>query len=100
MAKGAKMVMISYNEAMDDEIMEILEKCVMKNYTKIPGIFGKGGTSGTHLGTDVWPGKNNLLLVACDESQAAQMMECVRVLKGQLGNEGVKAFVWTLDEIT
>jgi hypothetical protein len=30
-----KMLMIVYNEALDNEVMEILESCVMKNYTKV-----------------------------------------------------------------
>ncbi|MBP7056050.1 MAG: hypothetical protein KBB52_04290 [Candidatus Omnitrophica bacterium] len=100
MAIAQKMIMISYNEAMDDEVMEVLENCVMNNYTKIPGIFGKGGTSGTHLGTDVWPGKNNILFVACDESQASQLLGCIRSLRSKFGKEGVKAFVWALEATT
>lgn len=93
-----KMVMICYNEAIDEEVMEILEGCVMKNYTKIPGIFGKGISSGTHLGNDIWPGKNNLLYVACDDAQANKMLGCVRELRKTLAAEGIKAFSWDLEE--
>ena len=32
MSNGLKMVMISYNSAIDVEVMEILEKCGIKNY--------------------------------------------------------------------
>ena len=95
-----KMVMIVYNEAMDMEIMEILENCASKNYTKIKGVFGKGTTSGTHLGTDIWPGRNNILYVACKEEEAGQLIACVKELRKKLGEEGVKAFVLPLEEIT
>jgi len=94
-----KMVMISYNEAIDDEVMEVLENCAMKNYTKIVGVYGKGTASGTHLGNDIWPGRNNLLYVACDEEQAEQMLTCVKELRKKLGSEGIKAFVMPLEEI-
>jgi nitrogen regulatory protein PII len=96
----AKMIMIAYNEAIEDEVMEILENCAMKNYTKITSVFGKGGTSGTHLGNDVWPGRNNLLYVACDEAQVKKMLGCVKELRRHLGSEGVKAFVVPVEEIT
>jgi len=95
-----KMEMLVYNEAIESEVMEVLENCGMKNYTKIAGSFGRGSTSGTHLGNDIWPGRNNILYVACDEQQAAQMLSCVKELKERLGKEGVKAFVLPLEGLT
>ncbi len=95
-----KMVMIVYNEAIDDEVMQILSGCAMQNYTKIMGVFGKGTTSGTHLGNDIWPGRNNILYVACDETQAKQMLSYIKELKKKLGREGIKAFILPLEEAT
>jgi len=95
-----KMVMIVYNEAIDLEVMQVLEKCVMKNYTKVMGAFGKGVVSGTHLGNDIWPGRNNILYAVCEEKQAQEMLGCVKELRKKLGPEGVKAFVLPIEEIT
>jgi hypothetical protein len=95
-----KMVMIAYNEAIDEEVMEILENCALANYTKIKGVFGKGKTSGTHLGDDIWPGRNNVLYTACQENEAEELLSCVKELRKKLGKEGIKAFAWTLDKIT
>jgi nitrogen regulatory protein PII len=95
-----KMVMIAYNEAVDDEVMEVLGRCAMKNYTKVTGAFGKGDASGTHHGDDIWPGLNNILYVACDDKQSRQMVGCVKELRKKLGAEGVKAFVFPLEELT
>ncbi|MCM8779963.1 MAG: hypothetical protein NC914_02305 [Candidatus Omnitrophica bacterium] len=95
-----KMVMITYNEAVDMEVMEVLENCAMKNYTKVLGVYGKGTTSGIHQGNDVWPSLNNILYVACDDAQAKQMLTRIRELRKKLGREGVKAFVMPLEEIT
>ncbi len=95
-----KMVMIVYNEAIDLEVMEVLADCAMKNYTKVMGVFGKGSTSGTHGGDDIWPGRNNILYVACDDKQAKQMVLCVKELRKSLGKEGIKAFVLPLEEMS
>jgi hypothetical protein len=95
-----KLVMITYNEAIDQEVMGVLRACAMKNYTKAIGAYGKGTSSGTHMGDDIWPGRNNILYVACDEAQARQMLGCVRALRAKLGQEGVKAFVLPLEEMT
>ena len=95
-----KMVMLSYNEALDVDVMEILEQCTVGNYTKIKGTFGKGTTSGTHLGTLVWPGRNNILYVTCEEKEAKELIFGIRELRKRLGKEGVKAFVLPVEEIT
>lgn len=95
----SKMVMIVYNEAIDSEVMEALQSCALKNYTKVLGVYGRGDTSGIHLGDDVWPGRNNIMYVACDEKQAKQMLSCVRGLKQSLGKEGIKAFVLPVEEL-
>jgi nitrogen regulatory protein PII len=95
-----KMAIIVYNEALDDEVMEVLGNCTMQNYTKLTGVFGKGETSGTHMGNDIWPGRNNILYVACEEKQAKQILSCVRALRQKLGREGVKAFVLPIEEMT
>jgi hypothetical protein len=96
-----KMTMIVYNEAVDDEVMEVLGKCTsLQNFTKVTGVFGKGEVSGTHMGTDVWPGRNNILYVACEDKEARQILSCVRELRKTLGREGVKAFILPLEEVT
>lgn len=94
-----KMVMISYNEAIDTEVMEVLANCGLENHTKIMGTFGRGANSGTHLGSDIWPGRNNILYIACDEKQAEQILALIRELRKKLGKEGVKAFMWNLEEV-
>lgn len=93
-----KMLMIIYNEALDNEVMEILEGCVMKNYTKVTRVFGRGTSSGTHLGNDIWPGLNNIIYVACEEAQIKEMLSGVRNLRNKVGYEGIKAFVLPIEE--
>ena len=95
-----KMVIISYNEAIDMEVMEAMERCGLKYYTKDMGVFGRGEVSGTHLGNDIWPGRNNLLYVCAPEDSAKKLVSAVKELKAKLGKEGIKAFVLPVEEIT
>jgi len=94
------MVMIVYNEAIDSEVMEVLANCGLKNYSKIMGTFGRGSTSGTHLGNDIWPGRNNILCIACEDKFVQQLLTSIKELRKILGKEGVKAFVLPVEEIT
>jgi nitrogen regulatory protein PII len=94
-----KMLMVVYNEVLDDEVMEILDEAKVKGYTKTSGVFGCGETSGTHLGTDIWPGLNNILYIACQDSQLKEMLVKIKELKGKSSHEGIKAFVLPLEEV-
>ncbi len=80
--------------------MDSLTGCGLKNYTKITDTYGSGLTSGTHLGNDIWPGKNSLLYVACEDKEAKQLISCIRELRKILGREGVKAFLMPMDDMT
>ena len=95
-----KMVMISYNEAVDSEIMDALSDCALKNYTKTRDTYGRGESSGTHLGNDIWPGKNSILYVACEDKEAKQLLSRIKELRLTLGAEGVKAFLLPLEDVT
>ncbi len=95
-----KMVMIIYNEAIDMEVMEALGNCALKNYTKVTAVYGSGETSGVHLGSDVWPGRNNILYAACQQNEAQELISRVKELRKELGKEGIKAFVLPVEEIT
>ncbi len=96
----SKMVMISYNEAIDAEVMEILTECALKNYTKVLGVFGRGTTSGVHLGNDIWPGRNNILYVACENQDAKKLLAKIKDARKTLGTEGIKAFILSIEELT
>jgi len=100
MTEDMMMVMVVYNEAVDMEVMEALEKSGLKNYTKTSGAYGRGSSSGTHLGNDIWPGLNNVLYVACSQKEAQRLMSEVRQLRPSLRREGVKAFAWRLEDAT
>jgi hypothetical protein len=95
-----KMVMISYNEAVEFEVMDSLAACALKNYTKITDTYGSGLASGTHLGDDIWPGKNSILYVACEDKDAKQLLSCIKKLRLTLGKEGLKAFLLPLEDMT
>lgn len=95
-----KMLMLVYNEAIGEEVMEMAAACGVNNYTRIDGVFGKGRTSGTHLGTDIWPGRNNVLLLAVSDEEAKKMIAGIQSMRRTMGTEGIKALVWNLETVT
>jgi nitrogen regulatory protein PII len=99
-SKKMKMVMISYNEAVEEEVSEALEKLGVTGYTKWINVLGRGRTGGEHLGSHVWPEKNCVVFLAVDERKKKDIIEEVKALRKTVGHEGIKAFVMPLEEIT
>jgi nitrogen regulatory protein PII len=95
-----KMVMISYNEAVDEEMTETLEKIGITGYTKWTNVLGRGRSGGEHLGSHVWPGKNCVVFLAVDEGTKDGIIKEIMALRKAAGHEGIKAFVMPLEEIT
>jgi nitrogen regulatory protein PII len=95
-----KFVLIAYNEAIDEEVLEVLSEAGVENYTKWTKVLGKGSSSGPHLDTHVWPKANNVLALGVEDAEAESILEGVRGLWEELGHEGIKAFQLPLDAMT
>mgnify|MGYP003729836291 CR=1 FL=1 len=96
-----KMVMIAYNEAVDEEVMETLAACCdLVAFTKWTKVLGQGTHSEPHLLDHIWPKGNDVLMACVDDQQAAAIMARVRELRKTLGKEGLKAFAWSVDDVT
>lgn len=95
-----KAVLIVHNVAIDEEVNEALESVGINCYTKFPNILGKGQISEPHLNIDVWPGINCGTFVVIEQVKAKKVMENVRQMREKLGTEGIKAFMWEIDDIT
>ena len=93
-----KLVLIAYNEAVDEEVMELLDETGAQGYTKWTQVLGKGRTSGPHLLSHVWPKGNNALFVVLADDVAAKLLAAARKLRQAVGREGIKAFVLNVED--
>ncbi len=95
-----KLVLITYNEALDDEVEKVLQENGVEGFTKWTKVYGKGRASGPHLGTHVWPKANNVIATVTEDETAEKMLNCIRELRERLAAEGVKAFLLPCEEVT
>ena len=95
-----KMIMIAYNEAIDEEIMQVLKTNGQAEFTKWTKVHGWGQQSEPHLMTHVWPKGNNVLMSCVEDQRAAKIMQGVRELRKALAHEGIKAFSMPIDDVT
>ena len=94
-----KLVLICYNEAVDQEVLEVLDDVNVEGYTKWTKILGKGKASGPHLYSHIWPKANNVVVTVVSEQMAAAILDRVRKMREKLSSEGVKAFMWDVQDV-
>ena len=95
-----KMLMIAYNEALDADVMEVLQKNAVDGYTKWTKVMGAGRSSGPHLLTHVWSKGNNAVMCCTADEKADAILAAVRELRKTLGADGIKAFKLPVEEAT
>ena len=95
-----KAVLIVHSAAIDVDVNDLLKSVGIDAYTRFTDVVGRGHRSEPHLNTEVWPGVNSATLAVVDDDKAQAAMECVRAMRQTLGSEGIKAFLWEIQDIT
>lgn len=95
-----KAVLIAHNEAIDKDVNEALDSVGISCFTKFTNVLGKGEISEPRLDTEVWPGTNYCTFVVTDPAKGKEIMDKIRQLRKKLGTEGLKAFMWEIDDVT
>ncbi len=93
------MLLIVYNEAMEEELMQALDDCGIDCFTKWEKVLGKGRRSPPRLATEVWPGTNNVCMVVEEERRIKPLLEKIKILRRELASEGIKAFLLPVEEV-
>jgi nitrogen regulatory protein PII len=95
-----KAILIIYNMAIEDDVNEALQQLGVDCYTKFTKVLGKGELSQPHLDTAVWPIANNATFVVTDQAKATAITEKIRQMREKYASEGLKAFVWPIEDVT
>lgn len=94
------MVMIVYNQTIDEEVLELLEEVGIDQYTKWQRVLGKGEASSPRLDTTVWPGANMVLgLVIKEKRRLQRLLKGLKKLNAEVGDKGLFAFRWPVERI-
>ena len=61
------MIYIVYDRAIEEEVIDMLEETGLPFYTKWKDVVGVG-VHDPHLGDHIWPGLNNVVMIATDRN--------------------------------
>ena len=93
-----KAIFISYNQAYNEEIVQVLEDARQRGYTQWQGIQGKGGFNGIpHLGNHAWPEQNHAILTMVKDEKVQPILDALRAKDEASPDLGLRAFVWNVE---
>lgn len=94
-----KTVFVAYNQAYHDLILRILDKQNLRGYTSWEQAQGRGTTSGEpHIGSHAWPTMNSAMLVVMSATKVREFLSALRALDEATPDQGLRAFVWSVEE--
>ena len=74
-----KALFVAYNQAYNQEIVQLLEKVGQRGYTVWEEVGGRGSFDGEpHLGDHAWPALNHALLSVMEDSLATEALVLLR----------------------
>lgn len=94
-----KAIFIAYNQAYNEEIVEILAARGQRGYTKWENVGGRGSVDGEpHLGNHAWPTQNHALITFVDDEMVAPIMDDLRGTDLAYKDLGLRAYVLPVEQ--
>ncbi len=94
-----KALFISYNQALTERVHDILDRRGIRGYTKWELTQGRGTFTGEpHLGSHTWPSVNSSVMAVIEDGKVAPTLEALRELDSQTSMQGLRAFVWNVED--
>ena len=93
-----KAMFIAYNQAYNEEIVELLAAHGQRGFTRWEDVEGKGGFNGfPRLGSHAWPEMNHALLVMMRDEKVEPVLAALKAKDEEAPDLGLRAFVWSVE---
>ena len=94
-----KAIFIAYNQAYNQEIVDLLEGLGQRGYTVWTEIGGRGSVDGEpHLGSHAWPTQNHALFTVMEDTLVPKVMEELRKTDSANPDLGLRAYVLPVED--
>jgi len=93
-----KAIFIAFNQAYNDEIVDLLERHGQRGFTRWNDILGRGSVDGEpHYGSHAWPVQNMAILTMVEDDLVSPIMEDIAETDRNSRDLGLRAFVWDIE---
>lgn len=84
---------------MTERIAAMLDEVGIRGYTLFPLTHGRGSYTGEpHMANHTWPAMNSTIIAMVDDDKVAPAMERLRLIDKDTQLQGLRAFVWNIEQ--
>jgi hypothetical protein len=94
-----KAIFISFNQAYYESIVTIMDRNSIRGFTYWDNVQGRGSKSGDpHYGDHAWPTLNGAIWTMVEDEKVDHFMELLHRLDKQSEDQGLRAFVLSVEK--
>lgn len=94
-----KAIFISFNQAYNEEIVDVLESFGQRGFTRWDEIKGRGGVDGEpHYGSHAWPVMNHAIFAVVDDEKVDSILAELEAKDKAAPDLGLRAFSWNIEK--
>ena len=94
-----KCIMISYDQASHEAVIEALDRSNCRGYTRMEQTQGRGSKKGEpHLGSHAWPSMNSTIFTIVEDNQVEPLLQRLHTIDTDSEMLGLRAFVWNIEK--
>ena len=94
-----KAIFIAFNQAYNDEVVDLLEKHGQRGFTRWNDILGRGSVDGEpQYGSLAWPVQNMAILTMVEDGMVPSLLEDLEATDKASPDLGLRAFVWNITD--
>jgi len=95
-----KAIFIAYNQAYNEEIMEVLQRNGQKGFTRWEDVEGRGSFNGyPRYGNHAWPEMNHAILSIMPDEKISPVLSELKAKDEATPDLGLRAFVWGIETL-
>lgn len=95
-----KSIMIVFNQASTERVEYLLDSLEVRGFTFWENVQGRGHLNGEpHRGTHAWPEMNNAVMAVVEDDKVDSVLLAVRKLDKRNEEIGIRAFVWSIEQM-
>lgn len=93
-----KAILITYAQSYNEEIIDILNGCGQRGYTKWVDVHGVGSSEGVpKLDNHAWPEMNDVIITIVEDSRVEEVLTRLKAKDKASPELGLRAFVWNVE---
>lgn len=94
-----KSVMITYDQAFQEKIVDLLTRMNCRGFSCFPQVQGRGSKTGEpHFGSHAWPSMCSAIITVVDDAKVDGLLEKLHALDKETEMLGLRAFVWNVEK--